>query len=178
MSCTQCRGSNEMTQLTRAPSSVQNFNAWIPFLSFLGMKRAVSTIQSHLTLYAFVTFPMQLTHQVFYPRLTPNRRRAPQLCTACSHWRPSTQFPFREATKHLALVPHLHQNRSINKLYLCIFIDSSKQDHLTTGYEEENWFLYKDWIECFCNYGVVYFWTVFFLCCNSVVCQFANLYML
>lgn len=50
---------------------------------------------------------------------------------------------------------------SPNKLYLCIFIDSSKQDHLTTGYEEENWFLYKDWTECFCNYCVVYFWTVF-----------------
>lgn len=70
-------------------------------------------------LYTCAIFLVQLTHRVFYPRLTPNRLRVPQQCTLCNYWRPSTQFHLHEATKHQALVLHLHQKNKQKNL-LCV----------------------------------------------------------
>lgn len=68
-------------------------------------------------LYTCAIFLVQLTHRVFYPRLTPNRLRVPQQCTLCNYWRPSTQFHLHEATKHQALVLHLKKWYFGNRSY-------------------------------------------------------------
>lgn len=102
------------------------------FFSFLGVKPAICSFQFYLILYTCVTVLMPWTHQVFYPRLTPNRLRVPQLCIVCNHWRLSTQFHSPEATKHLPLVLHLHQNIQIIVLYV------------TTGFKGKRSFLHKE----------------------------------